>query len=52
MIELPWYLVQKTVKDMAQVAMHGTSEPQDLLPGTEGDSESQKVPPSNSSTFS
>ena len=38
-------------KDIAHVAMHGTAAPHDMLPGTEGDSDSQKVPPSSSSTF-
>ena len=38
-------------KDIAHVAMQGTSEPHDMLPGTEGDSDNQKVPPSRSSTF-
>jgi hypothetical protein len=31
--------------------MHGAAAPHDKLPGTEGDSDSQKVPPSSSSTF-
>jgi len=38
-------------KDIAHVAMQGTSEPHDMLPGTEGDSDNQKVPPSRSSTW-
>jgi hypothetical protein len=38
-------------KDIAHVAMQGTSEPHEMLPGTEGDSDNQKVPPSRSSTF-
>lgn len=38
-------------KDIAQVAIQGTTEPHDVLPGTEGDSDIQKVPPSISSTF-
>jgi hypothetical protein len=38
-------------KDIAHVAMHGAAAPHDMLPGTEGDSDSQKVPPSSSSTF-
>lgn len=33
------------------MAMHGTVDPHDMLPGTEGDSDSQNVPPSRSSTF-
>lgn len=31
--------------------MHGTVAPHDMLPGTEGDSDNQNVPPSRSSTF-
>lgn len=42
---------QEHEKDIAQVAMHGTSELHDVLPGTEGDSDNQNVPPSISSTF-
>lgn len=38
-------------KDIAHVVMQGTVEPQDILPGTEGDSDNQNVPPSKSSTF-
>jgi len=38
-------------KDIAHVAIQGTSEPHDMLPGTEGDSDNQKVPPSKSSTY-
>lgn len=38
-------------KDIAHVAMHGDTLPHDILPGTEGDSDNQKVPPSNNSTF-
>jgi len=38
-------------KDIAHVAMQGTSEPHEMLPGTEGDSDNQNVPPSRSSTF-
>jgi len=38
-------------KDIAHVAVQGTSEPHDMLPGTDGDSDNQKVPPSRSSTF-
>lgn len=41
----------KNGKDITQVAIHGTSEPHDLLPGMEGDSDNQKVPPSIISTF-
>lgn len=41
----------KQQKDIAQVAMHGTVDPQDMLPGTDGDSDNQNVPPSKSSTF-
>lgn len=36
---------------MAHVAIQGTVAPHDMLPGTEGDSDNQKVPPSRSSTF-
>lgn len=39
------------MKDIAHVAIHGTTEPHAVLPGTEGDSDNQKVPPSISSTF-
>jgi len=38
-------------KDIAHVAIQGTAEPHAVLPGTEGDSDNQKVPPSSSSTF-
>lgn len=38
-------------KDIAHVAIHGTSEPHEVLPGTDGDSDSQNVPPSSSSTL-
>lgn len=38
-------------KDIAHVAIQGTSDPHDMLPGTEGDSDNQKVPPSSSSTY-
>ena len=38
-------------KDIAHVAMQGTSEPHDMLPGTDGDSDNQNVPPSRSSTY-
>lgn len=38
-------------KDIAHVAMEGDSLPHDMLPGTEGDSDNQNVPPSNNSTF-
>jgi hypothetical protein len=38
-------------KDIAHVAIHGTAAPHDMLPGTEGDSDSQNVPSSSSSTF-
>lgn len=38
-------------KDIAHVAIHGTADPHDMLPGTEGDSDNQKVPPSRNSTF-
>lgn len=31
--------------------MDGTVAPHDMLPGTEGDSDNQNVPPSRSSTF-
>lgn len=40
-----------TSKDIAHVAIHGTSAPHDMLPGTEGESDNQNVPPSSSSTF-
>jgi hypothetical protein len=38
-------------KDIAHVAMHGAVAPHAMLPGTDGDSDNQKVPPSVSSTF-
>lgn len=38
-------------KDIAHVAMHGTAAPHDMLPGTDGDSDNQNVPPSSNSTF-
>lgn len=38
-------------KDIAHVAMHGAVAPHEMLPGTDGDSDNQKVPPSVSSTF-
>lgn len=31
--------------------MHGTCDPHDMLPGMEGASDNQNVPPSSSSTF-
>ena len=37
--------------DIAHVAIHGTTEPHDVLPGTEGDSDNQNVPLSSNSTF-
>lgn len=39
------------LKDIAHVAIHGSAEPHERLPGTEGDSDNQKVPPSRSSTY-
>lgn len=37
-------------KDIAHVDIHGSVEPHEMLPGTEGDSDNQKVPPSRTST--
>lgn len=49
--EIIIYLGTITEKDIAHVAIHGTTDPHDMLPGTEGDSDNQKVPPSRNSTF-
>lgn len=39
------------IADIAHVAMHGTAAPHDMLPGTEGDSDNQNVPPSRNSAL-
>jgi hypothetical protein len=40
-----------TPKDIAHIAMQGVVAPYEMLPGTDGDSDNQKLPPSVSSTF-
>jgi len=53
-LEIPLNKLNKShrrIKDIAHVAIQGATAPHDMLPGTEGASDNQNVPPSTSSTF-